>query len=236
MAVFTRQFANRVEAAGLLCRELAAHDVGGALILGIPRGGVVIADVIARVLGCDLDIVLTRKIGAPGNRELAVGAVSEDGKLFINEEIAAEVGADDAYMAQEQTRQLEEIRVRHNRYRRVLPQAAPTGRTVVVVDDGVATGATMLATLWAVAAENPSRTIAAIPVGAPRVIDRLGREADEVVCLLATESLRSIGQFYETFEQVDDDEVLRILRAQRRRRSRSNGGRRASGRDPNHSG
>lgn len=236
MGFLARQLASRQEAAARLAPKLAPYRSTDTLVMGIPRGGIVIADVIARALDCDLDVVLTRKIGAPGNPELAVGAVAENGQVFINEAVAGPVGADEAYIEREKARQLEEIRVRRERYRSVLAPSAPSGRPVVVVDDGVATGATMLAALWAVGSEKPSRTVAAVPIGAPQAIARLRQAADEVVCLLAPQSLRSIGQHYEDFPQVDDSEVLAILQTHQRRRTALTRGQDAGEHDPNHRG
>lgn len=219
MAILTKHFAGREEAANLICKKLTQRDLSNALVLGIPRGGVVLADTIAQTLDCDLDIVLAQKIGAPANPELAVGAVCENGNVCVNHHLAREVGADDEYIEREKACQLGEIRRRQNQYRRILSRVSPADRIVVVVDDGVATGATMQATLWALDAEAPRHTIAAVPVGAPRAIERLSREADEVVCLIAPDYLASISQFYQAFPQVDDREVLDILRTHQGRRA-----------------
>ncbi len=207
-----KPYADRRQAARLLGASLAGYETYHPLILGVPRGGVVVADTIARQLKTDLDLVLTRKLGAPGNPELAIGAVSENGRVLLEHEIAAKVGADEDYIEREVDRQLTEIQARRQRYRSVLPKAALGGRTVILVDDGVATGATMEASLWAARAEGPKEIVIAVPVGAQDAIERLGHEADDVVCPYVPPYFYAIGQFYADFGQVDDLEVLEILR------------------------
>ncbi len=208
-----RRFADRHEAAAQLSERLDAYKSRHPVILGIPRGGIVIADVIARNLDTDLDVVLTRKLGAPGNPELAIGAVSENARVFLHRGIAQAVGADEDYIQGEKTRQMAEIEARRERYRSVLEKVPLQGRTVILVDDGVATGATMRASVWAASAEGASETVVAVPVGAPDAVDMLRQEADEVICLLVPTYLYAIGQFFLDFQQVDDQEVMNILRA-----------------------
>lgn len=205
-------FADRREAGRQLARELARFRASRPVILGIPRGGVVIAAEIADHLGAELDIVLSRKIGAPGNPELAIGAIAEDGRLFLDERIAERVGASPAFIAREQGRQLEEIARRVALFRAVRPKVPLHGRVVIVADDGLATGATMQAALWAAHRDRPAATIAAVPVGAVDTIERLAGSADELVCLRAPEDFGAVGMFYRVFDQVEDEEVLAILR------------------------
>ncbi|OHB67072.1 MAG: hypothetical protein A2Y77_05205 [Planctomycetes bacterium RBG_13_62_9] len=193
-------------------REYRPHH---PVVLGIPRGGIVIADTIAAELQADLDIVLTRKLGAPGNPELAIGAVSEHGELLLQQRIARAVDADEEYIEREKTRQLAEIQERRERYRSVLPKVPLQGRVAILVDDGVATGATMRASIWAARAEDAAQVIVAVPVGASDAIETLRGQADDVVCLLVPDYLYAIGQFFLDFRQVDDEEVVNILRAHR---------------------
>jgi len=207
-----RRFANRHEAAAQLSERLDAYKPRHPVILGIPRGGIIIADTIAHDLDTDLDVVLTRKLGAPGNPELAIGAVGENGRVFIQRAIALAVGADEDYIQAEKTRQMAEIEARRVRYRSVLAKVPLKGRTAVLVDDGVATGATMRASVWATRAEGAAETVVAVPVGAPDAIDMLRHEADEVICLLLPAYFYAIGQFFLDFQQVDDQEVMNILR------------------------
>ncbi len=214
-------FADRREAALLLSERLAEYATRHPVILGIPRGGIVIADTIANELQADLDVVLTRKLGAPGNPELAVGAVSEHGETLLDSRIAGAVGANDEYIEREKARQLAEIEKRRDQYRSVLPKVPLQGRTVIVVDDGIATGATMRASIWAARAEGAVEVAIAAPVGAPDSVEMLREEADQVVCLLVPEYLYAIGQFYLDFQQVSDEEVMSILKAHREKQTRT---------------
>lgn len=210
-------FRDRNEAGRLLSRELQAYSGPDTVVLGIPRGGVVMAQILANAIGARMDIVLSRKLGAPGNPELAIGAVGEDGRVFLNREIASWTAADDDYILEEKRRQFEEIARRIARYRAVRPKASLEGRRVIVTDDGVATGATMQAALWAARRESPKLLVAALPVGPKDTIERLARDADELVCLRVPHFFQAVGQFYDRFDQIDDDEVLRILEEEARR-------------------
>lgn len=216
-----KPYADRREAARRLGESLAAYAVHHPLVLGIPRGGVIIADVVSRELNADLDVVLTRKLGAPGNPELAIGAVAENGTVFVQQLIADHVGADENYVQQEKTRQLAEIRARRERYRPVLSKVALEGRSVILVDDGIATGATMQASVWAAREEGASRIVVAVPVGSQDAITRLEQEADEVICPHVPEDFYAIGQFFDDFGQVSDEEVMEILRTHSSRAGRS---------------
>ncbi len=216
-----RPFADRRQAAMQLSERLAEYRTRRPVILGIPRGGIVIADTIANELQADLDVVLTRKLGAPGNPELAIGAVSEHGETLVDTRIAQAVGADDDYIEREKARQLAEVQRRRERYRAVLPKVPLQGRTVIIVDDGVATGATMRASIWAARAEGAVEVAVAVPVGAPDAIEMLREEADQIVCLLIPEYLYAIGQFFLDFRQVDDEEVIRILKAHGEKQART---------------
>lgn len=210
-----RPFADRYEAAVQLAERLREYKTHHPVILGIPRGGIVIADTIANELQADLDVVLTRKLGAPGNPELAIGAISEHGELLLQQAIARAVDADEEYIEREKARQLAEIESRRQRYRSVLPKVPLQDRVAVLVDDGVATGATMRASVWAARAEGAAQTVIAVPVGATDAIETLRQEADDMVCLLAPDYLYAIGQFFLDFRQVDDEEVMQILQAHR---------------------
>jgi predicted phosphoribosyltransferase len=212
-------FSSRMEAGCLLASQLKEFEIP-LVVLGIPRGGVVVAREIAHALDGDLDMVLAHKLGAPGNPELAIGAVCEDGKLFVDEEISSHMGADDNYIKREKARQLQEIARRVKRYRKVLPKLPLTGRVVVVTDDGVATGATMQAALWAVRQEGPQKVVAALPVGPEDTLEKLSQDADETICLQAPPFFSAISQFYAYFNQVEDEELLEILQQESRKRSR----------------
>ncbi|WP_457638135.1 phosphoribosyltransferase [Oceanithermus sp.] len=201
-------FADREEAARQLAGVLKGLGLERQVVLGIPRGGVVMADVIARELGGTADIVLARKVGAPGNPEYALGAVNENGEVFL-QPYASRV-ADESYIKAEIGRQMQVIRERRRRYRAVRPKEPLEGREVVLVDDGIATGSTMEATLTAVLAEKPSRVVVAVPVAPPEAVARL-RERAEVVTLSAPPDFVAVGAYYRNFPQVSDEEVTGIL-------------------------
>ncbi|PKN01148.1 MAG: phosphoribosyltransferase [Elusimicrobia bacterium HGW-Elusimicrobia-1] len=205
-------FADRNEAARLLAHELRSIVDNKTVSLGILRGGIVIARQIASVNGTELDIVLSRKIGAPMNPELAVGAVSESGELFVQRETASYAGADDEYIRREAQHQMVEIKRRALLFRKIAPKVPLEGKTVVISDDGVATGATMRAAIWAVRRERPKLLIVAVPVGARETLSMLARDVDEIVALEAPRDFDSVGSFYLRFAQVEDKEVLAILK------------------------
>ena len=208
----TRLFKDRADAALQLARRLEAYRGFHPLVLAIPRGAVPMAQEIARALDGELDVVLVRKLGAPFSEEFAVGAVDESGRIYRSPH-AARAGANDAYIEQEAARQLAMLRRRRDRYTPLRPPIDPVGRTVIVVDDGLATGATMIAALQAVRARQPARLVCAVPVAAPDSLAKVDTMADEVVCLHAPPDFSAVGQFYDRFEQVDDDEVAAILAA-----------------------
>ena len=206
-------FKDRKEAGGLLAAVLKGLVGKDVVALGIPRGGMVIANEISILLNSELDIVLSRKLGAPGNPELAIGSVGEDGRLFLNEGLAFQVGADEAYIETEKARQLTEIKNRVKLFRQFKAKVPLKGKTVIVTDDGVATGATMQAALLISRREDPKKLIAAIPVGAEESVELLASYADEVIVLRVPGCLGAIGQFYKDFEQTRDEEVLEILKS-----------------------
>ncbi len=201
-------FQDREEAARLLAEALRPLGLERPVVLGIPRGGVVLADVLAEELGGTMDIVLARKIGAPGNPEYALGAVSEDGQVFLQP--YAERVADPAYLKAEVGRQMQVIRERRRRYRAVRPKEPLAGRDVVLTDDGIATGSTMEAALTAVQAENPRRVVVAVPVAPPDAVEKL-RQRAEAVALSTPPDFVAVGAYYHDFPQVADEEVVERL-------------------------
>jgi putative phosphoribosyl transferase len=212
----SERFRDRLEVGQLLAWELRSLPGRNLVVLGIPRGGVIVARELARALDAELDIILAHKLRAPGHPELAMGAVSENGKVFLNEEVVTELGASKRAIDEEKLMQLEEIGRRSRLMRRVRRRLPLKGRVVVVTDDGVATGATTQAAFWAVRQEKPSLLVAAIPVGPEDVVRRLAEEVDEMVCLRTPRFFSAVGQFYIRFEPVDDEEVLGILREEQK--------------------
>ncbi len=204
--------ANREEAGRLLAEELSEYRGRKAVVLGIPRGGIIVAREIARQLDAELDIVLAHKLRTPGQEELAMGSVAEDGKLFLNQEVVQKLRIGDPSIRQEKARQLAEIKRRTEMIRRVQPRIPLRGRIVIVTDDGVATGATTQAALWAVRMEQPEKLIAALPVGPEDTVKRLAGDVDEMLCLCTPPVFVAVGQFYRQFYPVEDEEMLRILR------------------------
>lgn len=208
MSIF---FASRLDAAQQLAKALSAYAGFHPLVLAIPRGAVPMGRVVADALGGELDVVLVRKLGAPFSPEFAVGSVDESGWSYVSEEAAA-AGADADYLEREKRRQLETLRRRRVLYTPDRPPIEAKGRVVIVLDDGLATGATMIAALHATRVRGPQRLICAVPVAAPDSLARVRRQADDVVCLHAPEDFRSVGQYYGEFHQVDDGEVVALLR------------------------
>ncbi|MBI2850411.1 MAG: phosphoribosyltransferase [Chloroflexi bacterium] len=204
-------FTDREEAGRLLAEELSEYRGKNVVVLGIPRGGVVVARELARALDAELDIVLARKLRTPGYEELAMGSVAEDGKIFLNQEVVADVGVSQSQIQEEKARQLAEIRRRAELIRRVRAKIPLKGRIVIVTDDGVATGATTQAAFWGARAEQPAKLVAAIPVGPEDTIRRLAKDVDEMICLRTPPFFSAVGQFYQRFYQVEDEEVLEIL-------------------------
>ncbi|MBI4181084.1 MAG: phosphoribosyltransferase [Chloroflexi bacterium] len=204
-------FADREEAGQRLADELGEYRGQNAVVLGIPRGGVVVAREVASALDGELDVVLARKLHTPGQEELAMGSVAEDGNVFLNEEVVREFGVAESYIQQEEAQQLAELKRRSKLIRQVRPKIPLKGRIVIVTDDGVATGATTQAALWSVRLEQPKKLIAAMPVGPQETITRLAKDVDEMLCLKSPPLFAAVGQFYQQFYPVEDEEVLRIL-------------------------
>src|SRR5690554_4054293 len=201
-------YRDRREAARRLAEALTHLKGEHPLVLAIPRGGVPMGRVLADALEGELDVVLVRKVGAPGNPEYAIGAVSEDGSVHL-EEAAGQCRQ--AWLTREIERQRELIEERRRRYTPVRSPIDPAGRVVVVVDDGSATGATMAAALATLRQRGPTRLIAALGVAPPDTLARLESLADEVVCVEAPERFGSVGRFFAEFDQVGDDEVVALL-------------------------
>ena len=212
-------FEDRKQAGEQLARQLETLSDQQPVVLGIPRGGVVIAHEIAVGLKADLDVILSHKLRAPLNPEFAIGAVFEDGTHFVNKKAALYAGADESYIQQEKANQLDQMAQKAQRYREVLPKLDLAGRVVIVTDDGVATGASMRAALWAIRKQNPESLVLALPVGPEDTVRSLSEIADETVCLKTPRDFMALSRFYLRFGQVEDEEVLEILESESARRS-----------------
>lgn len=206
------KFRNRVDAGNLLADRLAKTQHSPAIVLGIPRGGVILADIVAKKLGSDFDIVIPRKLGAPENEELAIGAVMEDGTSYINRYIVNALRIPQDYIENEMARQATEIRRRSATYRKSTGYGI-AGKNTILVDDGIATGATVIASARWARKRNPSRLIVAVPVAPPQSVDVLEQEVDSVMVLHTPRDFASVAQFYEQFEPVSDDQVMEIMRS-----------------------
>jgi predicted phosphoribosyltransferase len=213
-------FANRLDAARRLADALVHYRGQQPLVVGIPRGAVPMAGVIAERLGGDLDVVLTRKLRAPWQSELAVGAIDESGWTYIAD-FARRAGADEAYLEREKAEQLRTIRERRASFTPGRGSIDPRGRVVIVVDDGLATGATMIAALHALRGQAPRRLVCAVPVASQEALAKVRAYADEVVCLDAPAMFGAVGAFYRDFRQVDDSEVIAALAAADAARTKS---------------
>lgn len=208
-------FDDRTDAGERLADVVDGRDVAADVVLAIPRGGLPVGRAVADRLGVPLDVVAARKIGAPGNPELAIGAVASDGTRWLNDRLIDDLGVDEAYVEEgaEAEREAAEEKVR--RYRADRDPLALAGKTVLLVDDGVATGATTIACLRQVRNAGAERVVLAVPVAPPETIERLLEEADEVVAVETPPDFRAVGQFYASFGQVSDEEAMTYLAGDR---------------------
>lgn len=205
-------FSNRSEAGRLLGRRLQAMGLSDPVVLALPRGGVPVAVEVARALGAPLDLLLVRKIGAVDQPELAVGAVSEGGELFADQRMMELTGTTDEYVARQAADQWTEVERRRRLYLDGRVPVPLAGRTAVVVDDGIATGATVRAALKALRRRAPASVVLAVPVASPDAVAALSPQVDDLVCLSQPAVFRAVGEHYADFSQVSDDEVVRLMR------------------------
>lgn len=209
--VESRRFKDRTEAGSQLGAALRERGSDVDIVLAIPRGGLPVGRAVADALDVPLDIVVASKIGAPGNPEYAIGAAASDGTVWRNEAALRGTGSDEEYFKRASETEAANARRKVDRYRGDRPGPDLTGKTVVVVDDGVATGSTIKACLQMLEGSDAEDVVLAVPVGPPDTIQELQRLADEVVCLETPSNFRGVGQFYDRFEQVSDEEAIAYL-------------------------
>jgi predicted phosphoribosyltransferase len=206
-------FRDRSDAGRQLAERLGTYRGPDTLVLGIPRGGVPVAAAVAAALDAELDIVVARKLGSPISAELAIGAVTANGGRFLNEDVIRDLGVSDAYLQREIARQMAEARRREKRFRGPHVMRPVKGRTAILVDDGLATGATMRAAVRSVRQQQPARLVVAVPVGSHEACAALREEADAVICLYEPEPFWAVGLWYEDFAPTEDDEVQQLVQA-----------------------
>jgi putative phosphoribosyl transferase len=212
-------FRDRTDGGRQLASKLSHLRGRDVVVLGLPRGGVPVAFEIAESLDAPLDVIVVRKVGTPGQPELAMGAIGEDGVRVVNDEIVRHVGATDADFARVEERERDELQRRASRFRGATPRADLAGRVAVVVDDGIATGSTARAACHVARAHGADRVVLAVPVAAPESVRALAEDADEIVCVQEPRWLRSVGEWYDDFTQVDDQTVVDLLERAHRRRT-----------------
>lgn len=204
-------FQDRTDAGHQLADRLDQEDVEADIVLGIPRGALPVAHPVADALDVPLDIVVASKIGAPNNPELAIGAVASDESTWLNEDLIEQLNVTDEYLEREREREAENASEKADRYRENRDPPELTEKRIVIVDDGIATGATARACLRQVDEAEAERVVLAVPVGSPDVIEELRADADEVIAVESPSHFSAVGQFYEQFGQVSDEEAMTYL-------------------------
>lgn len=210
------EFRNRRGRRTSLHSDSRAGRPDDVIILALPRGGVPVADEIARELDAPLDVLLVRKLGVPGHEELAMGAIASGGVRMVNDEVIGSLRLPLSVIDEVAAREQRELERRERAFRDDLPPPAVSGRVVILVDDGLATGATMRVAIEALRLQSPGRIVVAVPVGSPDTVRSVALLVDEVVCLLTPESFFAVGQWYGDFSQVTDADVRAILAESRR--------------------
>jgi predicted phosphoribosyltransferase len=206
------KFRNRTEAGRVLAGKLAAYaNRRDVIVLALPRGGVPVAYEVARALGAPLDVFVVRKLGLPGNEEYAMGAIATGGVRVLNEQVVNALGIPEQVIDTVAVREQQELARRERLYRGERPPPEVRGRSVILVDDGLATGATMQAAVEALRRLQPARIVVAVPTASPDTCEQLRAQADEVICATTPEPFRAVGLWYEDFSQTTDDEVRELL-------------------------
>ncbi len=205
-------FRDREDGGRRLAAEFKNVELRDPLVLAIPRGGVATGAALARELGAELDVVLAHKLRSPLQPELAFGAVGEDGKIYLNHRVEEVTGVTEHYLELEQKRQFAEIARRKERFRAVRPAAPMEGRSVIITDDGIATGSTIIAAIEVVKGHKPHEVIVAVPVAPPERLDTIRGMCDRLICLYSPVVFYAVGQFYESFKTVEDEQVVELLR------------------------
>jgi putative phosphoribosyl transferase len=206
------RFRNRTDAGRRLAKRLQTRELDAPLVIALPRGGVPVAYEIARALRAPLDVLIARKLGAPGHPELAIGAIAEGGGMYLNADLAEHLGVGESYVREVTHSELAEIERRRAAYRGSKPLTPVHARTVILVDDGLATGATMIAAVRAIRKLEPRAIVVAVPTCAPDVATLLAGEAVDVVCAMTPRNFQSVGIWYDDFDQTSDAEVIELLR------------------------
>jgi putative phosphoribosyl transferase len=210
--VSSRPFRNRVHAGKVLAERLRAYaNRPDVLVLALPRGGVPVAHEVAKALHVPMDVFLVRKLGVPGHEELAMGAVASGGVRVINEDVVRSLGIPDAVIDRVASKELIELSRREQAYRGNRPEPDIRGKTIILVDDGLATGSTMRAAVRALRTKQPAKIVVAVPIAAPETCDALAREVDEMVCAVTPEPFYAVGLWYDDFDQTSDDDVRALL-------------------------
>lgn len=218
-----RIFSNRAEAGRLLAESLSAYrGRDDAIVLGLPRGGVPVAYEVARQLGLPLDVFVVRKLGVPGYEELAMGAIASGNVSVLNMDVMRALPNPEAMLEMVMAQEKVELERRETHYRQDQPAPVLRGRIAILVDDGLATGATMRAAAAALRKQGVARTVVAVPVGAPETCQELGSDLDELICAIMPASFHGVGQFYEDFSQTTDEEVRELLAKARQQERQEN--------------
>lgn len=204
-------FKDRSDAAWRLAEKLSRYRGKNPLVLGIPRGAVPMARIISEALEGEVDVVLVHKLGAPGQPELAIGSVDEHGNVYLSA-VARELRISDPEIEREKNTQVRMLQMRRQQYSPIHPPVDPADRIVIIVDDGIATGSSMIAALRSIRSRKPQKLVMALPVASREGLRAAGKLADETVCLLSPDIFYSVGEFYQRFDQVSDEEVIENLR------------------------